>query len=82
MKRIVLRDGDETREVPMDHPDLVDGWWDIEHDGPMMSRWTAGAARLPLPPMGGPTMLEVHLAGTMTYAVDAVPEDITERHAA
>ena len=40
VKRIVLRDGDETREVPMDHPDITRGWWNIEHDGPMMSRWT------------------------------------------
>jgi hypothetical protein len=22
VKRIVLRDGDETREIPMDHPDI------------------------------------------------------------
>ena len=82
VKRIVLRDGDETREVPMDHPDITRGWWDIEHDGPMMSRWTDGEAVLPLPPMRGPAMLEIHLAGAMTYAVDAVPDEVTERRAA
>ena len=82
VKRIVLRDADETREVPMDHPDITLGWWDIEHDGPMMSRWTDGEAVLPLPPMRGPTMLEVHLAGAMTYAVDAVPDERAERRVA
>ena len=56
----------------MDHPDITRGWWDIEHDGPMMSRWTDGAAVLPLPPMRGPVMLEIHLAGTMTFLEDAV----------
>ena len=82
VKRIVLRDADETREVPMDHPDITRGWWDIEHDGPMMSRWTDGEAVLPLPPMRGPAMLEVHLAGAMTYVVDAVSEEVTVRGAA
>ena len=82
VKRIVLRDADETREVPMDHPDITLGWWDIEHDGPMMSRWTDGEAVLPLPPMRGPAMLEVHLAGAMTYVVDAVPDEVAEHRAA
>ena len=82
VKRIVLRDGDETREVPMDHPDIACGWWDIEYDGAMMSRRTDGDAMLPLPSMRGPGMLEIHLAGTMTYVVDAMPEDVAERLAA
>ena len=82
VKRIVLRHGDETREVPMDHPDIARGWWDIEHDGPMMSRWTDGAALLRLPPMHGIAMLEVHLSGAMTYAIDAASESVTERRAA
>jgi hypothetical protein len=80
--RLVLRSAEEVREVPMDHPDLVNGWWDIEHDGPIMSRWTDGEAVLSLPPMRGIAMLEVHLAGAMIYAVEAMPEDGTERHAA
>ena len=80
--RLVLRGADEVREVPMDHPDLVDGWWAVEHDGQMMSRWTDGEAVLPLPPMRGIAMLEVHLAGAMTYAVDATPEEVAERRVA
>ncbi len=82
VKRIALRGVVETREVAMDHPDFARGWWEIEHDGPVMSRWTDGAAVLPLPPMRGPAMLEIHLAGAMTYAVDGTPEDATDRRAA
>ena len=82
VKRIVLRDADETREIPIDHPDITRGWWDIEREGPIISRWTDGEAVLPLPPTRGPAMLEIHFAGAMTYVEDAVPEDVTERRAA
>jgi hypothetical protein len=69
--RIVLRGADEVREVPVDHPDLAGGWWAVERDGQVISRWTDGAAVLPLPAMRGDVMLELHLAGTMTYVEDA-----------
>ena len=72
VKRIVLRGADELREIPVDHPDLTRGWWAVERDGQMMSRWTDGEAVLPLPAMDGTVMLEVHLAGAMTYVVDTV----------
>jgi Hint domain/FG-GAP-like repeat len=71
VKRIVLRGANELREIPMDHPDLTKGWWDIERDGQVMSRWTNGDAVVPLPAMDGHVMLEVHLAGEMIYAVEA-----------
>ena len=79
VKRIVLRGADETREVPVDHPDLTRGWWGVERDGQIMSRWTDGEAVLPLPAMRGTVMLEIHLAGSMIYVVDAAPEGGTER---
>jgi hypothetical protein len=82
VKRIVLRGADELREVPMDHPDLVRGWWAVERDGQIMSRWTDGEAVLPLPAMRGPVMLEFHLAGSMTYAVDVAREGGIEQRAA
>jgi hypothetical protein len=82
VKRIVLRSAEEMREVPVDHPDITRGWWAVERDGQMMSRWTDGEAVLPLPAMSGTVMLELHLAGTMIYAVNAAPEDGTERRAA
>ena len=82
VKRIVLRGADETREIPVDHPDLTRGWWAIERDGQIMSRWTDGEAMLLLPAMSGHVMLELHLAGSMIYAVDAAPGDGTEQRAA
>jgi hypothetical protein len=69
--RLVLRGADEVREVPLDHPDLAGGWWAVERDGQVISRWTDGEAVLPLPAMRGDAMLEIHLAGTMTYLEDA-----------
>ena len=82
VSRIVLRGADETREVAMDDPGFARGWWEIEHDGPVMSRWTDGEAILPLPPVRGSILLEIHLAGAMTYTADAVPVEGTERRAA
>ena len=82
VKRIVLRSADELREVPVDHPDLTRGWWAVERDGQVISRWTDGEAVLPLPAMRGIVMLEIHLAGSMIYAMDAASDDGTERRAA
>ena len=82
VKRILLRSADEWREIPVDRPELTHGWWDVERDGQLMSRWTDGEAMLALPVMRGHVMLEIHLAGSMTYAVDAVPVGGTERRAA
>jgi hypothetical protein len=65
--RIVLRATNDVREVPVDHPDLGDGWWPVERDGMAIRRWTDGVALLPLPAIERPTMLELHLGGTMTY---------------
>jgi hypothetical protein len=78
VSRIVLRGTDGLREVPVDHPELTRGWWAVEQDGQMMSRWTDGEAVLPLPAMRGHVLLEIQLAGAMTFALDAV----TERRAA
>ncbi len=83
VKRIVLRSAEELREVPVDHPDLTRGWWVVERDGQVMSRWTDGEAVLPMPEISGNVMLEIHLAGSMAYVVDALPRaGGTERRAA
>jgi hypothetical protein len=68
--RIVMRGADEVREVPVDQPDLTSGWWAVERDGQIISRWTDGEALLPLPAMHGDAMLEIHLAGAMTYLAE------------
>ncbi len=82
VKRIVLRGAATLREIPVDHPDLTGGWWAVERDGQGMSRWSDGAAQLRLPPMPSPVVLEIHLAGMMTYVEDAVPIGGTEYRAA
>ena len=69
VERIVLRGASEVREVPLDHPDLSQGWWAVERDGTAMRRWTDGDAVLPLPAVDGATMLEIHLRGTLDYVV-------------
>ncbi len=46
----------------------------MERDGQIMSRWTDGKAVLPLPAMSGNVLLEIRLAGSMIYAMDAAPE--------
>ena len=72
MKRIVLRGADELHEIPLDHPSLTKGWWTVERDGQVMSRWTDGDAVLPLPErVSGDVILEIHLADAMTYVVEA-----------
>lgn len=75
VKRVVLRALNEQRVIPLDHPDLSQGWWAVEHDGQQMSRWTNGDAVLRLPGMHGAAVLEIHLADAMTYIVDGeMPE--------
>ena len=82
VRRIAVRGAAEQREIPVDHPDLSQGWWAIEQDGPMMARWTDGEAVLPLPGMRGHVLLEIHLAGSMTYVVDVASEGGIERRTA
>ena len=82
VKRILLRSAEELREVPVDCPDLTRGWWAVERDGQVMSRWTDGEATLRLAPMQSPVLLEIHLAGTMTYVGDTLPIGGAERRAA
>lgn len=72
VERIVLRNGSESREVPLDHPGLSQGWWGVERDGSSMRRWTDGGAVLPLPEYEGPTILEIHASsGGTIYLSDA-----------
>jgi hypothetical protein len=82
VKHIVLRGAVELREIPVDHPDLTRGWWGVEHDEQIMSRWTDGEAVLPLPAMRGDVILEMHLAGAMTYVLESGPGSHNRRNAA
>jgi hypothetical protein len=72
VERIVLRHKADVKEVPLDHPTLSRGWWDIERNGIAMRRWTNGAAVLPLPAFEGPAMLDLRASnGGMIYLLDA-----------
>lgn len=53
MRRIRLREGRDVTELPLDHPDMKQGWWAVERDGHAIHRWTTGAAMLPLPAANG-----------------------------
>ena len=75
VERIVLRGASEMQEIPVDHPDLSQGWQAVERDGMALRRWTNGDAVLPLPTLGGPTMLEIRIgSGGMAYVISAERE--------
>jgi hypothetical protein len=83
VERIVLRGASVLREVPVDHPDLSQGWHVVERDGIALRRWTTGDAVLPLPTPGGPTMLEIRVNnGGMGYVVGADAKAEVERKVA
>jgi hypothetical protein len=65
VERIVFDGRSGRMEVPVDNPQLKDGWHAHERDGLRLWRWTDGDAVLPVPP--GTTMVEIHLAGTAEY---------------
>ena len=72
IRHMVLRAGAEERIVPADHPGLTRGWHPVERDEAGSTwRWTEGRAHLPLGPLSGPAVLELHLAGAMNYRIDA-----------
>jgi len=71
LSRIIVRRCDEESVISPDHPALSLGWHEAEREGGFLWRWTNGDAILPLLEVTGPAVLEIHLAGAMTYAVDA-----------
>ena len=73
VRRIVVRDGTTVRDLPLDHPDLCQGWWGVEHHGQAMARWTDGDAMLPVGP-GGVRLLEI-TAGRMAAYIDDAPSE-------
>jgi hypothetical protein len=68
LERIILRSGSDVLEVPLDHPDLSQGWGSLERVGRSLHRWTDGKAILPLPETRGAIMLEIRAStGGMKY---------------
>lgn len=66
VRRITLRSDEDLITIPLDHPDLVNGWWAYERDECSAWRWTNGAAELMLPP-GGPAVLEIEFGQQERY---------------
>jgi len=61
---MVVRQRADVMDFPMDHPDLLDGWWDVEHTDHGPSRWTDGNAVLP---SMRSSVIEVQLAARMKF---------------
>jgi hypothetical protein len=72
VERIQVRAGNEVWDVPLDHPELSQGWWAVERSGIAMRRWTDGNAFLSLPMSNKAVVLEIR-AGTagISYVKDA-----------
>jgi hypothetical protein len=66
VSRLTLRRGAEVATIPLDHPRLSHGWWDVERDCGTWWRWTDGSAVIELSGTG-PAVLEVTLAGKLDY---------------
>jgi Hint domain len=67
ISRIVATSGDEVREIPMDHPGLIDGFRDCEWRDQRPFRWTTGTARIPadlLTGLGSPVQIDVEILQT------------------
>ncbi len=76
IRRIVLPQHCDRREVPVEHLPAARGWHDVERLGEIAFRWTDGDAEIPgEAPIG---ILEITLAGEMLYPV-ASPLRPTQR---
>ncbi len=64
--RILLRTGHDLREIPVDHPALGKGWWDVERSGTAMWRWTDGNGHLALGTQAS-AILDIHLDAVPAY---------------
>jgi hypothetical protein len=73
IRQMAVREGQNFRTVPVDHPMLGEGWWAVENDDRSIWRWTDGDAVLGAMP--GRAILEIELAETSSaYPITAVAE--------
>lgn len=73
VSRLVLRQGDWLEELPLDHPSLDRGWWDVERDDGLIRRWTKGRAHLPLPGLTSAAILEIGFGREIAYPLEVKP---------
>jgi Hint domain len=64
--RLTLRRDTEVVTIPLDHPQLSRGWWNVEGDPSAPWRWTDGDAVIELSDEG-PAVLEVVLISSAGY---------------
>ena len=69
ISRLTVRRGTEAEEIPLDHPQLANGWWAAEQDQATLWRWTNGDAVLPVSGNDA-AVLEVTLGETQDYPVN------------
>lgn len=68
VSRIGLRDRGGFTDLALDGPRCGAGWWNVEHDGARMFRWTNGDALIRLPECGtAGRALEIVVVGTVPY---------------
>jgi hypothetical protein len=70
VRRLTLRRDGLVETIPMDHPALGAGWWDLEQDARTHWRWTNGDAAVSVEP-GSVGLLEVEIGGTVDYVLAA-----------
>ncbi len=71
VRSLTWRPRRHEKSIPLDHPELRDGWWQVERDDTALWRWTDGAALLPLDGAAG--LLRIELGGAMRYLMDVPP---------
>jgi hypothetical protein len=67
VSRIVIRDGADVMDLPLDGPAAARGWWALEGSGSDVWRWTNGDASLRLPEASGERRLELTIGCGMVY---------------
>jgi hypothetical protein len=75
VRRITVRDGAMATDIALDHPDLCEGWWDVERHGDTMVRWTNGDAVLPVGKKGM-RVLEIMSGQLVAYVTRNEPEAV------
>ena len=72
VERILLHGSGGIGQIPLDHPQLSQGWWAVERYGSVLRRWTDGNAVVLLPALDAPTVLEIRASrGGMAYDTHA-----------
>jgi collagen type I/II/III/V/XI/XXIV/XXVII alpha len=77
VSQLTLKRGTNVEPIPLDHPSMSAGWWDVERDHDTHWRWTDGDAVLAFSGVG-PAVLEITLADTLDYVVEQDVGAVTE----